>query len=92
MIPAAFGVLGAAVGDEVAEAWVGTPAELAAERAIRVSFERFVVRSVRIVHAAVGHQRAERRVALAAVDAEERAVLVALEERVLASPVRVKGA
>ena len=94
MVPAAFGVLGAAVGDEGAEAWVGAPAELAAEGAVRVALERFVVRSVRIVHAAVGHQRAERRVLLAAVDAEERAVLVALEESVPSLPesARMMGA
>ena len=92
MVPAAFGVLGAAVGDEVAEDWVGTPAELAAKRAVRVALERLVVPPIRVMHATVGHQRAERRVSLAAVDAEERAVLVALEESMLASPVRVKGA
>ena len=86
MVPAAFGILGAAVDDEVAEGGIGTAAELAGERAARVALERLVVRSVRIVHTAVGHQRAERRVALAAVDAEKRAVLVALEESVLAFP------
>ena len=37
MVSAAFRVLGAAVGDEGAEAWVGTPAELAAEGAVRVA-------------------------------------------------------
>ena len=94
MVSAAFGILGAAVGDEGAEAWVGTPAELAAERAIRVSFERLVVPPIRVMHATVGHQRAERRVSLAAVDAEERAVLVALEESMLSfsGSVRMMGA
>lgn len=94
MIPAAFWVLGAAVGDEVAEAWVGTATELAGERAVRVALERLVVPPIRVVHATVGHQRAERRVFLAAVDAEKRAVLVALEESMPSLPesARMMGA
>ena len=86
MGPAAFGVLGAAVGDEVAEGGIGTAAELASERAVRVALERLVILTVRVVVATVGHQRAERRVALSAVDAEERAVFVTLEESVPSLP------
>ena len=92
MVPAAFGILGAAVGDEVAEAWGGATAKLAGERAVRVALKWFVVPSIRVVHAAVSHKRAEFRPFLPAVDADERAVLVTFDEGMLTPSVRVKGA
>lgn len=86
MVPAAFGILGAAVGDEVADVTRFAAAELADERAVWVSFEGFVPGSVRILRATVGNEVAEIRFLLSAMDANERSVLVAREKNVL--PVR----
>lgn len=89
---AALGVARARIANHVTDCPVLTPAVLAGKWAVRVTLERFVVPTVRVVHAAVGHQRAERRIFLAAVEADERTVLIALKQGVLAVPLRMKGA
>ena len=85
MAAVAFGVLGAAVGDHGADVGMRAAAELAAERTVRVSFERLVVATVRIVQAAVGHERTEFRSLFPAVDADERSALGSFEKNVVAA-------
>ncbi len=85
MVPAAFGILGAAVGDEVADVGIRAAAELATERAVGIPLERLVVAAVRIARAAVRHERPELRSLFPAVDADERSALGSLEKNVVAA-------
>lgn len=85
MAAAAFGVLGAAVGDHGADVAVFAAAELAAERAVQIPFERLVVPTIRVVHATVSHERTEFRSLFPAVDADERSALGSLEKGVVAA-------
>ncbi len=85
MAAIAFGVLGTAVGDHGADVAVFAAAELAAERAVRIPFERLMVAPVRIVQAAVRYERTEFRSLFPAVDADERSALGSLEKGVVAA-------
>ncbi len=85
MISTAFGVLCAAVGDHGADVGILAAAEPAAERAVRIPLERFVVATVWIAQAAVRHERAEFRSLFPAVDADERSAWGSLEKGVVAA-------
>lgn len=56
MVAVAFGVLGTAVGNHGADVWIWATAELAAERTVRIPFERLVVAPVRIAQAPIRHK------------------------------------
>ena len=92
MAAVAFGVLGTAVCDHGADVAVFAAAELAAERTVRVSFERLVVPIIRVVHAAVRHKRTKFRSLFPAVDADERSALGSLEKGVVAASGGMKRA
>ena len=86
MAAVADGVLGATVRDETADVAGFAAAEFAAERAVWIAFEGFVLRPVGIFDAPVRHEIPQVGKRLAAVNAVERPVLASFEQDVF--PVR----
>ena len=56
MATAAVGILGTTIANQVSQIWIGTAAELADKRSIRIALEWLMVLPIRVVHAAVGHE------------------------------------